>query len=67
MASVSIVTNKKKTVLRCVKFPLDVSTRAVDQVATTLDSLIAEEGKFLHIEVDYTDCNDSKTVVNHNP
>jgi hypothetical protein len=61
MAYVRIVTNKNGTVLRNIKMA-GHSTSAVDQAAVALESIICEERGIVHIEVDYEDCDDSKTI-----
>ena len=61
MAYVRIVTNKKGTVLRNMKMK-NCSTVAVDKAAVALESLICEEREILHIEVDYTGCDNSQTL-----
>lgn len=61
MASVKIVTNGNGTTLR----KLDMTghtTKAVDQAADSLLSIICDERHIVHIEVDYEGCNDSKTI-----
>ena len=60
MASVSIVTNSKGTVLRKVDMT-GHSTKAVDQAANAMGSIICDEREIVHIEVDYGGCDDSKT------
>jgi len=61
MAYVKIVTNKKGTVVRNIPM-VGHSTQAVDNVATTIESLICEERNILHVEVDYEHCDDSRTI-----
>ena len=61
MAFVKIVTNKKGTVLRHIDMT-GHSTKAVDQAANAIESIICEERDILHVEVDYNGCNDSKTI-----
>ena len=61
MASVKLVTNRTKTVVR----RLDMtghSTNAVDQAADSMTSIIWDDRDILHVEVDYNGCNDSKTI-----
>ena len=62
MAYASLVTNGKGTTVRKVKFTDGSTTDEVDQVATTLESLICEERDILHVVTDYTGCDDSRTV-----
>ena len=61
MAHVRIVTNQKGTVLRHVDMT-GHSTIAVDKAAVALESIVCEERKIVHIEVDYDGCDDSKTI-----
>lgn len=61
MASVQIVTNKGGTIIRNLNMT-GHSTRAVDQTATAMASIINEEQDILHIVVDYEGCDDSKTI-----
>ncbi len=61
MASVKIVTNKKGTVLRNMDMK-QCSTDCVNKVVSTLESIICEERDIIHLEVDYTGCDDSKTI-----
>lgn len=66
MAYARIVTNKNGTIVRNVK--MDGSTiAAVDAAATALESVIWDERKILHVEVDYALCDDSKTVEGYTP
>lgn len=61
MAFARIVTKKKGTTIRTVRFnALEVTTTVdVDRVASTLDSIICEEQDILKVEVDYTGCDNS--------
>ena len=52
MAYVRIVTNVNGTVVRNLNMT-GHSTKAVDQAAVALETLICEEKRILHIEVDY--------------
>lgn len=61
MASVKIVTKANGTVLRNVKMG-NSSTEKVDQVASTLDSIICEDKDVLKVVVDYEGCDDSQTI-----
>ena len=60
MAWARIVTTSG-TVIKNVKMT-GHSTWAVDAAASALSSIICNERDILHIEVDYTECNDSKTI-----
>jgi hypothetical protein len=62
MASVKIITRAHGTVVRNIVLAEGVATAAVDQVADTLDSIIAEDKDVLQVVVDYDGCNDSKTI-----
>jgi len=66
MAHVRIVTIGKGTTLRNIKMD-GCTTKALNQAANTLESLIHQERDILSVEVDYTGCDDSKTVEGHNP
>jgi len=61
MAFVKIITNEHGTVLRNINMT-GHSTKAVDQAAVALESIICEEREIVHIEVDYEGCDDSKTI-----
>ncbi len=61
MASVKIVTNRQGTVIRNMDMK-SCSIACVDKVVNTLESLICAERDILHIVVDYTGCDDSKTI-----
>ena len=58
MAYARIVTKKRGTVIRQVRFPTKTYISEVDQIAKVLDSLIAPEADILKVEVDYTGCVD---------
>jgi len=61
MAYARIVTNLRGTAIRTVMLN-GKTTHEVNQIATVLESLICEELDILKVEVDYTDCDDSKTI-----
>ncbi len=66
MAFARIVTVGRGTVIRSMK--LDFKTTAqVDNIATTLESLICEELDILRVEVDYTGCDDSDNLAGYTP
>lgn len=64
MAFARIVTKVRGNVIRAVNFKVSagVTTAEVDGIASTLDSIICEDKDILKVEVDYTGCNDSKTI-----
>lgn len=66
MAFARIVTLGRGTIIRNIQMN-GKPTHSVNQVATVLESLICEELDILKVEVDYTDCNDSKTIEGYNP
>ena len=58
MAAVRIVTSKRGTIIRQWLFPCSVTTSEVDQIAASMDSIIAPDADILTVEVDYTGCVD---------
>ena len=69
MAYARIVTKPRGNVIRSVNFKVSegVTTAEVDGIASTLESIICEENDILTVEVDYTGCDDSDTVVRYDP
>ncbi len=67
MAFARIVTVGRGTAIRTVKLDDGRATGAVDQIATTLESIICEEKDILKVEVDYTGCNDSDVITRYDP
>jgi len=61
MAYVRLVTNKKETVIRNMDMT-GHSICAVDKAVNALESIICEERDILHVEIDYSGCDDSKTI-----
>lgn len=55
MAYVRIVTRKRGTTIRNIKMN-GYTIQAVDQAATSMESIIHDELSILKVEVDYTDC-----------
>ena len=62
MAYARIVTSKRGTIIRSVKFVNGTPTKQVDQIATTLESVITDDRDILKVETDYTGCDDSDTL-----
>ena len=62
-----IVTISRGTAIRTVKLEAGQSTQAVNQIATTLESIICEELDILKVEVDYTGCDDSDNITRYDP
>ena len=67
MAFARIVTIGRGTIIRNMKLADGQPTAAVDQIATTLESLICEELDILKVEVDYTGCDDSDNLTGYTP
>ena len=67
MAYAQIVTTLHGTVIRCTRFPEGHSTADVDNIASTLDSIIDQDRKALRVEVDYTGCNDADVITHYDP
>ena len=63
MAYARIVTSKRGTVIRSVKFVNGTPTKQVDQIATTLESAITDDRDILKVETDYTGCDDSTSPI----
>lgn len=61
MSHVRIVTNIKGTVLRHIDMT-GHSSAAVDKVTNVVESIICEERDYVHIDVNYDGCDDSKTI-----
>ncbi len=66
MAFARIVTRGRGTIIRNIQMN-GKPTHDVNQVATVLESLICEELDILKVEVDYTDCDNSKTIEGYTP